>query len=169
MADDGAHIVAITLVPALRTDLEPLVADEVRQWLEWAGGILLSMGLSSPVPREPHSAWPTFAQDATLAYGYSGERLRPARPGKYDIDLMDEILALPGLAPDITARRLLHARALVTPIGQRDRYPGAKLAFMCHTSRFRVQRIHAQGLEAVVKRLSLGKAQSIRHSISAST
>ena len=80
MADDGAHIVAITLVPALRTDLEPLVADEVRQWLEWAGGMLLSMGLASPAPKEPHSAWPTFAQDATLAYGYSGERLRPARP-----------------------------------------------------------------------------------------
>jgi|HubBroStandDraft_2_1064218.scaffolds.fasta_scaffold123920_2 hypothetical protein len=142
-----------------------LTPDEVREWLEWAGGMLLALGIPSPAPRGTHSAWPSYAQDATTAYGYSGERLRPSRPGSHDIELMDEILTLPSLAKTINTRRVLHSRALVTPIGQRYLYSWSKLAFMLHTSRFIVKRMHTNGLGEIVRAVPKAKAYAIRQSI----
>jgi hypothetical protein len=165
----GVNATTPMAAPALRNVLEPLAAEELQQWLEWAGGMLLALGIASPAPKGPSSAWPAYAQDAQIAYGYAGERLRAPRPGRHDIVLMDEILVLPSMAKDITTRRLLHSRALVTPIGQRHLYPWAKLAFMLHTSRFRVQRMHNQGLNEIVRTLPPGKTYAIRHSMALCT
>jgi hypothetical protein len=136
--------------------------EEIRIWMEWAGAKLLAMHISSPLPREPHTAWPTFAQDARQAYGYTGERLRAAMPRSVEIALMDEILLFPGLIKDLTTRRIVHARALVTPISNRHLYSWTKLAFMLHTNRHRVARLHGLGLHEVCQCLPLEKADAVR-------
>jgi hypothetical protein len=140
--------------------------NDVADWLQWAGARLLAMPIASPLPREPHTAWPAFAQDARQAYGYTNERLRAAAPRANEIAIMDEILLLPMLVQDITTRRIIHARALVTPIAGRHLYSWTKLAFMLHSSRTRVARLHSLGLAEICKRLANEKAYAIQHQLS---
>ena len=148
-------------IPALRLSngLEP---EELRTWLEWSGCKLLSMHIASPGPREPSAAWPEFAQDANLAYGYTGERLRPAIPSALEIELMDRIMMFPSLAKDINVRRILNARALVTPVANRYLYSWAKIAFMLHTNRPTVQRLHRNGLREIAQQIPKDKVDAIR-------
>lgn len=145
-------------------EIEPLTAEELSLWLEWAGSKLLSLNLRSPLPQGPHSAWPSFATSAEEAYGYTGERLRPGRPTSHEIALMDEILLLPSLIDDISARRIVNARALVAPVSNRHLYSWTKLAFMLHTSRPIVQRHHRRGLDLIVRRVDKEKIHTIRQS-----
>lgn len=136
--------------------------EEIRTWLEWAGSKLLAMSISSPKPRGPHTSWPAFADDAKVAYGYTGERLRPPLPRSYEIELMDKILLFPMLIPDITVRRIVHSRALVTPVSNRYLYSWTKIAFMLHTDRRRVVRLHFSGLCEIERRLSPEKVDAVR-------
>jgi hypothetical protein len=134
--------------------------EEIKEWLEWAGARLLSLQISSPLPKEPHVSWPEFAQDHREAYGYTGERLRAAIPNRFEIELMDEILLLPGLIQDITRRRIVNARALVTPISNRYLYSWTKLAFMLHTSKYQVVRHHVLGLKDIQRNVSQDKVDA---------
>jgi hypothetical protein len=143
-----------------------LTPAEVKTWLEFAGSTLLAMGLDSPYPRGPHVSWPTFANEAIVAYGYTSERLRPSRPTSVQIALMDEILALPSLIADPTLRRIVHARALVTPIGSRYLFTWVKLGYMLHTDRRKVMRLHAKAIAEIVAKLEAGKVGAIRASMS---
>lgn len=136
--------------------------EEVREWLEWAGSKLLAMHISSPKPKGPHSSWPTFAQEAHLAYGYSGERLRPAQPRSTEIELMDKILEYPNLIRDITVRRIVNSRALVTPVSNRYLYSWSKLAFMLHRDRRTIIRLHYSGLCEITSCLPPEKIDTIR-------
>lgn len=156
---------AYAMVVSHKADTGPLLANEVQQWLEWAGCHLLAMGLSSPFPKEPNCAWPEYAQDKHLAYGYTGLRLRPALPNRFEIDLMDKILELPMLVSDIQIRRIINARALVTPVGNRYVNSWTKIAFMLHTSVPRVKRMHDKGLNEIVRKLPEEKVYTIRQTL----
>lgn len=140
--------------------------EEVKLWLEWAGAKLLSLQISSPKPKPPGSAWPEYARDARSAYGYSGERLRPATPRAKEIELMDEILIFPSLIRDDNSRKIVNARALVTPLSNRYLYSWPKLAFMLHTSRHHVIRLHYLGLLEITSRAAPEKVDAVRHHLS---
>lgn len=140
----------------------PLFVPELQLWLEWAGVRLLSMNIKSPFPKEPGTAWPEYQRDPTEAYGYSGERLRPAIPDSVEIELMDKLLAFVSLLPDITTRRILNARALIAPISNRHLYSWTKIAFMLHTSRPVVQRLHAKGLKDLALLIPKDKIHAVR-------
>lgn len=141
-----------------------LQADELRLWLEWAGSMFLSMQLRSPLPRGAASSWPEYAQESIEAYGYTGERLRPAIPRGEEIALMDEMMKLPSLINDIHTRRIVNSRMLVRPISQRHLYSWSKLAFMLHTDPRKVVRLHTKGLEEIVTKLPAPQVYTFRRS-----
>lgn len=138
---------------------------EVNFWLEWAGSKLLALNITSPAPKEPHVAWPAYAQTAIAAYGYTQERLRPPAPTKYEIDLMDEILRLPSLCDNVTRRQILHCRALVTPVSNRRLFSLEKIAVLLHTNRQNILRWHNAALGEIVAKLPPQKAYVLRQSI----
>lgn len=142
-----------------------LTTEEIKKWLEWSGQRLLAMHIASPKPRGPHSSWPEFAADAAKAYGYTPNRLRAAVPRSREIELMDEILLLPNLIKEVNVRRIINARALVTPVSNRYVYSWSRVAFMLHTSEYKVKRLHDLGLHSIIVALSVEKASTIRHSI----
>ena len=135
---------------------------EVKEWLEWAGAKLLAMHISSPKPKEFRSFWPDYADEAHSAYGYTGERLRPAQPRAVEIELMDKLLLFPGLIEDIQIRRIVNARALVSPVANRYLYSWHKLGFMLNTSPRRVVRLHAKGLITIADKLPPEKVDAVR-------
>lgn len=140
--------------------------EEVKEWLEWGGSKLLALQVSSPKPKGPHTSWPDYADEWT-AKGWTQERLRPPTPQAKEIVLMDEILALPGLITDITVRRIVNSRALVTPVSQRYLFSWTKIAFILHTDRKRVVRLHFSGLCEIARRLPAGQAYTIRQTLTA--
>lgn len=137
--------------------------EEIKDWLEWAGSKMLAMGTSSPLPKAFGVNWPDIAPDVNTAYGYSGERLRPALPDSFEIQLMDKILEFPSLyITDIDTRRILNARALVTPIGNKYVHNWTNIAKMLHTHRRAVRLLHEKGLVVIAKGLPVDKASTIR-------
>lgn len=131
-------------------------------WLEWAGATLLSLGGSSPLPKGPRVLWPDFPQDATIAYGYSNERLRVPKSSAREIEAMDEILLLPNSIHNITTRRIVNARLLVTPVTSRYLYSWSKLSIMLHMDRRRIVAIHRRGLHEIISKTDAKKAYALR-------
>lgn len=138
--------------------------DELQAWLEWAGSKLLSLTLASPAPQGYKSNWPSYAQDARMAYGYTGERLRPALPSGHDIALMDQILTLPSFIKDPVVRRIVNARAVVRPVANTHLYSWTRIAFMLHTNRQRVTRLHDLGLRQIAASAPQAQIYIIRKS-----
>lgn len=136
--------------------------SELQQWLEWAGSKMLSLQVRGTKPSGYRSFWPDYEQDKATAYGYTSERLRPALPSGHDISLMDEILLLPNLISDPTIRRIVHARSLVTPVGNRYLYTWVKIAKLLHTDRRAIARLHGQGLSEIHRKLDPSKRDALR-------
>jgi len=162
MARQRTHDMVIAARASPEGIAHGLAPDEVREWLEWSGAKLLSMTLASPVPRGYKSNWPSFAQDASVAYGYTAERLRPAMPSGKEIQLMDEILLLPGLVNDITQRRIVNSRALVRPVANTHLYSWSKLAHMLGMDRRKVVRLYLSGINEIIDRVPQPQAYTIR-------
>lgn len=137
---------------------------EIKLWLEWGGAKLLSMRISSPAPQSFRSFWPDYQNEQT-AYGYTADRLRAGLPTAKEVDLMDEVLRLPGLITDVTVRRIVNSRALIAPISNRNLYSWAKIAHLLHSSPRRMVILHRQGLREIALRVPKGKADAIRQSI----
>jgi hypothetical protein len=123
---------------------------------------LLALGMRSPFPAQVKIMWPDYPQDASLAYGYSGERLRPAKISGEEIVLMDEILLLPNLIIDLLPRRVVNARLLIRPVSNTYLYSWSRLAVMLSTDRRRVVRLHYSGLHEIVERLGERKIGILR-------
>lgn len=123
------------------------------------------MRISSPAPREYKSFWPDYADDHQ-AYGYTGERLRPAQPRSVEIELMDKLLLWPNLIDDVLIRRIINARALVTPVANRYLYSWNKLGVMIGTDPRRVVRLHKKGLIEIADKLPPEKTDVVRHLMS---
>lgn len=141
--------------------------EELQRWLEWAGQCLLSLGGSGAGPQGYKVAWPIYAPDSKVAYGYSGERLRPPKLSSRDIRLMDEILLFPEFISEVQTKRIVGARSLVTPVSGRYLYSWSKIAFMLHLDRDTVKRRHSRGLAEIIGRLPEEKVYAVRQSLPA--
>lgn len=127
----------------------------VVQRLEEAGATLLAL------PSHGYStAMRTTKLDivrvAMEAYGHDRARLRPPMPDSPRISRMDEALGWITLIPldSYTLRRIVGARALVSPMTQRHLYSWRRLAEAMGADHKAVQRWHAQGIACVVRALA---------------
>jgi hypothetical protein len=144
---------------------QPLSISELTLWLEWAGSTLLSIGITSPLPRSPHVLWPDYPPEVKLAYGYSDERLRPIKSSAPEIQFMDELLLLPNLIRNVTERRIVNARLLVTPLSSRYLYSWTRLAIMLHMDRRGVAKLHEKGLREIIHKLDEKKIHTFRQKV----
>ena len=119
--------------------------------LEEAGATLLALPDRGPSPRL-RTYWPDFVRDASEAYGYGQSALRPATPSPHDIGRMDEALGWLALIPQdrYVLRRVVGARALVSPLTGRHLVPWQRLAAGVGADYRAVQRWHEQGVHCIV-------------------
>jgi len=144
--------------------ITPELTEEIKTWLEWSGAKLLAMRIASPAPKGVRNAWPEYATLPDDAYGYTKNTLRAAIPSRFDITLMDEILLLPALIPDVLIRRIIHSRALVAPVSGKYLYSYETVAKLLYTDRKTIARLHGKGLKIIGANLSPDNADAIRQS-----
>ena len=128
-------------------------AEAIISRLEDAGRTLLSL---------PHTGWTTRLRTSKLdilraaaeAYGSEpGARLRPAMPSAAEVTRMDEAFAWLLLIPQdrYVLRRIVGARAMVSPLTGRHLYPWRRLATLLGADHKAVQRWHADGVAIIVR------------------
>ena len=112
------------------------------------GGVNARTGLRT-------SAWPAVNASAE-AYGWSGSRLKPAVPPAAAITRMDEALGWIRLIPqeNYVLRRIVGARALVSPLTGRHLFSWRKLGTLIGADGRAVQRWHAKGIAMIVALLN---------------
>lgn len=142
--------------------VKPATPGEIREWLAWAGGKLMTLEVKGTEPGGFRTFWPDYPDNRFTAYGYTGERLRPPPPGSSEIPLMDQILNLVLLVPNPTARRILNARALVHPLNGRNLYSWAKIGVLIHSDRRAVRNLHQKALEIIAAKIPSTVVRSIR-------
>lgn len=138
---------------------------EVKKWLEWAGASLLSLPVSSTRPHGFRSFWPTYADDVSTAYGYTTPRTRPVPPSSVDISLMDSIFDLILLVDQRRTRRILQARALVSPVNGRHIYHWTTIAVLVRSNRRDVAAEHKWGLKIIADKVDLASVARFRNFI----
>lgn len=140
---------------------------ELREWLEWGGSRLLAMNIRGTRPASFRSFWPDYGDEATSAYGYTQERLRPALPSSHEIALMDQIATLPSLITDVLQRRIVSSRSLVTPVAGRYLFSWVKIATLLHMERRTVAALYVKGLRNLDGNLPKIKRDAIRKTFNA--
>lgn len=139
--------------PATRPD-----SEYVLYRLEEAGRTLLALPNTGPTTHMRTSQY-DVVQSAVEAYGWSkmDPRLRPAMPGATQIARMDEALDwIPRIPPDrYVLRRIVGARALVSPITERHLFPWRRLASLLGADHKAVQRWHSQGIALILASLAV--------------
>lgn len=123
--------------------------------LEEAGATLLALPESGYSPRMRSGAL-QVVHSAAEAYGWSHARLRPPTPSPERITRMDETFAWLTLIPaDRTVlRRLVGARALVSPLTGKHLYAWRRLGAVVGADHKAVQRWHAEGIRLIVRALN---------------
>ncbi len=95
-------------------------------------------------------------------YGYvseavdmAAEKLAPVRikATALDITLMDEAMSWPSLIANLTARRIVSARAMVHPVTERHLHQWKRLAGALGADYRAVQRWHRQGIAEISEKL----------------
>ena len=147
----GAHDVRNVHTP----DGEPATPEWVVARLEEAGATLLSL---------PHTGYSTRLRVGTLHPMPSTEdmlhalpnRPRAPVPSAACVDRMDQALAWVSLIPEgqLVLRRVVHARALVSPLTGKHLFAWRRLAGEVNTDHKAVQRWHAQGVSIIVAALN---------------
>ena len=96
-----------------------------------------------------------IVQEAVEAYGWSEGRIRLPVPPAQRITRMDESFAWLRLIPEdrYVLRRIVGARALVSPYTDRHLYPWRRLGTLLGADHKAVQRWHAQGEGLIVQGL----------------
>lgn len=133
-----------------------MTVEDLEARLVEAGVTLLSMSAPGLFPSIRVTAPLPVVHDWE-AYGWTGERVRAARPSPSAISRMDEVLGwinahLP--AHPATLKRIVHARMLVHPVSGKHLYPWRRLAAAVGADHKAVQRWHAQALRSIVKALA---------------
>lgn len=130
-------------------------ADGVALRLEEAGATLLSLPSSGARTGLRTSAWPAVHAEVE-AYGWSGTRLKPAVPSAQAISRMDEALGWIRLIPqeNYVLRRILGARALVSPLTGRHLFSWRRLGGLLGADGRAIQRWHAKGITMIVATLN---------------
>ena len=132
-------------------------SDYVRYRLEEAGRTLLALPNSGPTT-QLRTTRHDVVQSAIEAYGWSriDARLRPANPSPAHVTRMDEALNwIPTIPIDrYVLRRIVGARALVSPITERHLFYWRRLASLLGADHKAIQRWHAQGIDLIVAALN---------------
>ena len=138
-----------------RRDAMPPDAEYVIYRLEEAGRSLLAL---------PSSGWTTKLRSSSLdivrgavdSYGWSERQVRPPIPSAAVITRMDQALCwIPMIPRDrYVLRRIVGARALVSPVTERYLYSWRRLASLIGADHKAVQRWHAQGIDMIVAALN---------------
>lgn len=138
-------------------DNRPADSEFVVARLEEAGATLLSLPESGFSPRLRTGAL-QVVHSAAEAYGWSTARLRPPVPSPERITRMDETFAWLALIPSDRAvlRRLISARALVSPLTGKHLYAWRRLGGLVGADHKAVQRWHAEGIRLIVRALNMG-------------
>lgn len=125
--------------------------------LEEAGATLLAMRLSGGSPASLKSAWPDVVHDASEAYGYTGEQVRPAFPASDAISRMDEALGwIPLIPPDrYVWRRVVGARALVSPRTARHLFTWRRIGAVLGCEPRAVRYWHVQAIALIAASLEI--------------
>jgi hypothetical protein len=120
-----------------------------------AGRTLLAL------PAGPHSLYLLSAsleviRMASTAADADADRLRPRPPSAWSIDLMDEALGWIALIPSnrYMLRRIIGARALVSPVTERHLYSWRRLGSLLGADHKAVKRWHEQGIDIIVRALN---------------
>ena len=129
--------------------------DDIIARLEAAGATLLALRIAIG-PQEPRSGLPEPVREVSASYGWSKATPRPATPCAAAIDAMDEALAWVQLIPPdrYVLRRIVNARALVSPTTQRHLYGWTAIARLIGADRKAVARWHAQGIALIAAGLN---------------
>lgn len=127
---------------------------EIIARLEAAGATLLALRIAIG-PQEPRSGLPEPVREVSASYGWAKLTPRPATPCAAAIDAMDEALAWVQLIPPdrYVLRRIINARALVSPSTQRHLYGWTAIARLIGADRKAVARWHAQGIGLIARAL----------------
>lgn len=147
-------------------------AETVIYRLQEAGATLLSLpftGGHKPI----RSNMPECVREQIEAYGWTGVQNRPAVPTAATITRMDEAFGWIELIPPtagnrytadlysphggVMLRRIVGARALVSPITERHLYSWRRLADRMGASHMAAKAWHAQGIDVIVKKLCAAK------------
>ena len=126
--------------------------------LEEAGATLLALPQSGFSTRLRTSSL-DIVRNALDAYGYADQRLRPQAPSARKIDEMEQALAWIPLIPldRYVLRRIVGARALVSPLTGRHVFSWRRLAASIGADHKAVQRWHGQGVEMIVAALAMAQ------------
>ena len=134
--------------------------EEIDRWLTWAGGRLLCMQIRSPLPSGYRSYWPEY----TDTYRASNrERIKVPAIAPSEVAIMDTILCSVSLISDPRCRRIVHARSLVTPLGNRHVNSYVKIALAERIDARLAARIYLNGISELAKRLPADKAYILRN------
>lgn len=136
-------------------DLPP-DAEYVCYRLEEAGRALLALPNTGP-NTQLRTTRHDVVQSAVEAYGWArvDTRLRPATPTAGQITRMDEALDwIPRIPIDrYVLRRIVGARALISPITERHLFPWRRLGALLGADHKAIQRWHIQGINIIVAAL----------------
>ena len=124
--------------------------------LEEAGRALLALPNKGPTT-QLRTTRHDVVQSAVEAYGWTrvDARLRPAMPNAGQITRMDEALDWIRFIPidRYVLRRIVGARALVSPITERHLFPWRRLGTLLGADHKAIQRWHGQGIDLIVSEL----------------
>lgn len=130
-------------------------AELVIYRLEEAGTSLLALPQTGFSTRLRQSRY-DIVRTALEAYGWEEKRLRPPIPSAAHITRMDEALGWVALIPQdrFVIRRIVGARALVSPTTERHLYSWRRLGSLLGADHKAIQRWHAQGIDHIVTALN---------------
>ena len=139
-------------------DGTPADAEYVTYRLEEAGATLLALPNTGYTTRLRTSVL-DVVRDTVEAFAGEKGRVRPPVPPAARITRMDEALSWVALIPPdrYVLRRIVGARALVSPVTERHLFTWRRLAVVLGADHKAVQRWHAQGLALIVQALNGAK------------
>jgi hypothetical protein len=138
----------------------PWTTTEIIARLEEAGTALLAMPMTG-YSTQMRTTKLDMIRSALEGYGWETARgeppkLRPAAPDSARITRMDEALGWIPLIPldKYVLRRIVGARALVSPRTEKHLYPWRRLGTLLGADHKAIQRWHAQGIGMIVGALN---------------
>lgn len=140
----------------------PLTPEELQTWLEWAGARLIAMPGNQIGPKQPRATQIEYHQDKFEIITFrEPPPLRASAPSSFEIEIVDQILALPNLCEDQNVRYTLHKRLLVSPLRAKYVYSWHEIAQLLKVKPRVVKVWHARGLREVIRKVNPGVAGKI--------
>lgn len=136
-----------------RDGLAPVDAIYLVARLEEAGATLLALPSCGPTTAL-RTQQLEVVRDAMEAYGWTGERVRPATPSPQRVSRMDEALSWIALLDTVVERRIVGARALVDPMRDRHVFSWRRLGDLIGADHKTVQSWHSRAIDRLTARVN---------------